>query len=41
MRKNIIKILRYIGFAIDVEKNLEIVDFLDIAFNLNNDTYRP
>ena len=27
MRKNIIKIFKDIGFAIDVETNLEIVDF--------------
>ena len=41
MHKNIIKIFKDIGFAIDVETNLKIVDFLDITFNLNNDTYKP
>ena len=41
MRKNIIKTFKDIGFAIDVETNLKIVDFLDITFNLNNGTYRP
>ena len=41
MHKNIIKIFKDIGFAIDVELNLKIVDFLDITFNLNNGTYRP
>ena len=41
MRKNIIKIFKDIGFAIDVETNLKIVDFLDITFNLNNGTYKP
>ena len=41
MRKNIIKTFKDIGFAIDVETNLKIVDFLDITFNLNDDTYRP
>ena len=41
MHKNIIKIFKGIGFAIDVETNLKIVDFLDITFNLNNGTYRP
>ena len=40
-RKNIMKIFKDIGYAIDVETNLKIVDFLDITFNLNNDTYRP
>ena len=41
MHKNIIKTIKGIGFAIDVETNLKIVDFLDITFNLNNGTYRP
>ena len=41
MPKNIIKTFKDIGFAIDVETNLKIVDFLDITFNLNNGTYRP
>ena len=41
MRKNIIKIFKGTGFAIDIETNLKIVDFLDITFNLNNRTYRP
>ena len=34
MRKNIIKIFKVTDFAIGVETNLKIVDFLDIAFNL-------
>ena len=38
--KNIIKTFKDIGFAIDVERNLKIVAFLDITFNLNNGTYR-
>ena len=41
MRKNIIKIFKDIGFAIGVETNLKIVDFLEIRFNLNIGTYRP
>ena len=40
MRKNIIKIFKDTGFAIDVETNLKIVDFSDITFNLSNGTYR-
>ena len=36
-----LKTFKDIGFAIDVETNLKIVDFLDNMFNLNNDTYRP
>ena len=41
MRKNIIKIFKDIGFTIDIETSLKIVDFLDITFNLNIGTYRP
>ena len=40
MRKNIIKTFKDIDFAIDVETNLKIVDFLDTTFNLNNITYK-
>ena len=40
MWKNIIKIFKDIAFAIDVETNLKIVDFLDNTCNLNNGTYR-
>ena len=41
MRKNNIKTFEDIGFAIDVETNLKIVDFLGTTFNLNNGTNRP
>ena len=41
MRKNIIKTFKSTGFAIDLEINLKLVDFLDTTFNLNNGTYRP
>ena len=40
MHKNIIKIFKDIGFAINVETILKIVDFLVITFNLNNGTCR-
>ena len=40
MLKNIKKIFKDTGFAIDVETNLKIVDFSDITFNLSNGTYR-
>ena len=33
MRKNIIKIFKDIGFAIDVETNFKIVDLIDITLN--------
>lgn len=40
-RKDIEQIFKEIGFKIDIKTNLKIVDFLDVTFNLNNDTYRP
>ena len=40
-RKNINKILKDIGFGIDIETNLKVVDFLDITCNLNNGIYKP
>ena len=30
-----------IGFKIEIETNLKIVNFLDVTFNLANSTYRP
>ena len=35
------KIFKDIGFAIGVETNLKILDFVDITFNLNIGRYRP
>ena len=41
IHKNVIKTFKDISFAIDVETNLKVVDFLATTFNLNNGTYRP
>ena len=40
-RKNIITTFKGIGFNIDSQTNLKIVDFLDGTFNLENGAYRP
>ena len=40
-RKEIIKIFKKIGFQIDININLEIVDFLDVTFNLAENSYKP
>ena len=40
LRKKIIKIFKEIGFQIDTEINLKIVDFLDITFNLISGSYK-
>ena len=40
-RKKFINIFKEIGFKIDIETNLKIVDFLDITFNLINGSYKP
>ena len=38
-RKNIIKIFKECGLSVTCEVNKEIVDFLDVGFNLNKQTY--
>ena len=40
-RKAFIKIFKDIGFSIDIQRNLEEVDFLDVTLNLQNDTRGP
>ena len=30
-----------VGFKIEIRTHLRIVNFLDVTFNLTNDTYRP
>ena len=40
-RKSIIKIFKECGLSITCEVNKKIVDFLDIRFNLNKQTYEP
>ena len=35
------KIFKEIGFKFDIKRSLEIVDFLDITFNLMNSSYKP
>ena len=41
VRKNAIQIFNDIGFFIDIETNLKIVNLFDITFNLNNGTFKP
>ena len=41
IRKDIIKIFKDAGFKIEIKTNLHIVDFLDVTFNLLDETYRP
>ena len=38
-RKNIIKIFKECGVSVTCEVNKKIVDFLDVRFNLNDQTY--
>ena len=38
---NFLDLFKDIGFLIDIETNLKIVNFLDITFNLNNGTLKP
>ena len=41
VRKKIISIFKNIDFETDIVTNLTEVDFLDVTFNLENNTYRP
>ena len=40
-RKKIVDIFKKIGFQIDIEINLKIVNFLDVTFNLTDNSYKP
>ena len=40
-RKYIIKVMKDLGFQIEIETNLEEVNFLDVTFNLNSGLYKP
>ena len=41
IRQAISKTFNDIGFQIEIETNLKTVDFLDVSFNLPNNSYRP
>ena len=40
-RKYIIKVMKGLGFQIEIETNLKEVNFLDVTFNLNSGLYKP
>ena len=41
VRKKIISIFKNIDFKIEIVVNLTELDFLDVTFTLENNTYRP
>ena len=41
IRKSVIKLFKEIGFKVEMETNLKIVNFLDITFNQASTKYRP
>ena len=41
MRKDIIQVFKGYGFQIEIEINLHEVNFLDVTFNLKNESYNP
>eukprot|EP00794_Sanderia_malayensis_P008522 gene8522-biopygen6821 len=41
IRKNIIRHFKSHGLNITIQTNLKIVNYLDVTFNLNNETYYP
>ena len=40
IRENVIKLFKEIGYKIETDTNLKIVNFLDVTFNLTMHTYR-
>ena len=40
-RKYITKVMKDLGFQIEIETNLKEVNFLDVTFNLNSGLYKP
>ena len=40
-RKQIIEIFKKLGLSITIRMNLNVVDFLDIQFNLKTNSYKP
>ena len=40
-RKEIIQIFKNVGFQIEIDINLKIVNFLDVTFNLTENSYQP
>ena len=41
LKKRIVKMFKDCGLSITIECNLKSVDFLDITFDLVNNTYKP
>ena len=41
IRKKIIQVFKDNGFSIDIVTNLVEVNFLDVKFNLRNESYQP
>ena len=41
IKKGICRVFNQNGLRITIEANKQIINFLDVTFNLNNSTYRP
>ena len=41
LRKNIVKIFKDYGLSITSKTNLKIIDYLDVTFDLQNNSYKP
>ena len=41
LRKNVVKIFKDCGLSITSKTNLKIVDYLDVTFGLQNNSYKP
>ena len=41
LRKNVVKVFKNYGLSITSKTNLKIVDYLDVTFDLQNNSYKP
>ena len=41
LRKNVVKIFKNCGLSITSKTNLKIVDYLNVTFDLQNNSYKP
>ena len=39
--KKLIQVFKHLGFRVDVTSNIKVVNYLDVTFNLKDDSYRP
>ena len=41
IHKKLSRVFRYLGFKIEIKSNLKVVNYLDVTFDLRNESFRP